>query len=107
MADNSNEIIDNLADRLGMPRDVMRTALDNFRDKDTSGFSDDDKATVRDTVEKNIRRTLPKRGGLKGIVGGITPAIVHPALVRSRQELLSDPTVSDKVKAFVKDHCLC
>ncbi|NTF46634.1 hypothetical protein A6U86_28815 [Rhizobium sp. AC27/96] len=107
MADNSNELIDDLAARLGVPRDVMRAALENFRDKDISDFSDQDEATVRNIVQRNIEQVLAQRGGSKGFVGGITPAVVHPALVRSRQDLLADQTVSDKVKAFVKDHCLC
>lgn len=107
MADNSNEVIDSLADELGVPRQMMRTALQSFRNKDISDFSKEDEAALLETVQRNIREVLAQRGGSKGFASGITPDVVHPALLRSRQQILADQTIDEKVKAFIQDHCLC
>lgn len=109
MANNSDEIIAQLADELHMPLAALTSlpALEKFRNRDISEIPISDQERLRAVVRENIRALLLKRQVNKGIVEATTPDLIERALFDTREQILADKTVSDVMRGFIADHCIC
>lgn len=98
--DNSDDVLREIERRAGLrPRSLDETGFAAFANRPIGQFTPDEQQRIIDIVVAQLRRSGANTRSLR--------AAVPEAMLRAREDLLSDASLSYGVKDFINDYCVC